>query len=64
MRTLIEQVPDGKGGMRPSFTLPDVDPVTVPLDGWEPYRKLDARNRKAIMDLRYELELPWESELV
>lgn len=63
--TLIEQVPDGKGGTRPSFTLPDVDPVTVPVEGWRPYRELDGPSRKALMDLRYPYEVPWEeSELV
>jgi hypothetical protein len=64
MGTLIAQIPDGKGGMRPSFTLPDVDPATVAPDGWAAVRKADGESRRALMELKYRLELPWESELV
>jgi hypothetical protein len=34
-----------------------VDPVTVPLDGWEAIRLEDARLRKAVWDLSIEFQL-------
>jgi hypothetical protein len=49
---LVRSRPAGDGGTRPSFTLPDVDPATVPLNGWEPYRARDGRARRAIQDMR------------
>ncbi|MBX6768996.1 MAG: endonuclease VII domain-containing protein [Actinomadura rubrobrunea] len=59
-RRLVREVPDGNGGTRLSFTEPDVDPRTVPLDGWEPYRRQDAEFRKAAVAVEEEIEsMPW-----
>lgn len=48
---LIKMVSASDAGERMSFTVPDVDPATVPLDGWESYRKLDGQHRKRVLDL-------------
>lgn len=53
---LITERPAEGGGTRMSFTIPDVDPATVPVGGWEPYRLEDGRNRKAILELAQEME--------
>lgn len=47
---LIRQVPLEDGGVRLSFTWPDVDPASVPLDGWEPYRAEDGEQRRIFLD--------------
>lgn len=49
---LIRPRPAAGGGTRLSFTIPDVDPATVPPGGWEPYRTRDGLARRAIWDLR------------
>ena len=48
---LIRRVPYGDGGTRLSFTYPDVDPVTVPVDGWEEYRRQDGELRRPAAEL-------------
>jgi hypothetical protein len=48
-RKLIRQVPLEDGGVRLSFTWPDVDPASVPLDGWEPYRAEDGEQRRVFL---------------
>jgi hypothetical protein len=52
---LIRQVPAEGGGTRFSFTLPDVDPQTVPLDGWESYRSRDGEHRKLFLEIEEEM---------
>ncbi|XVQ07746.1 endonuclease domain-containing protein [Spirillospora sp. CA-255316] len=47
---LVRTVPADDGGVRLSFTFPDVDPVTVPVDGWESYRELDGEHRKQSLE--------------
>ncbi|GAA2453257.1 hypothetical protein GCM10010191_84790 [Actinomadura vinacea] len=48
---LIRQMPTEGGGVRLSFTFPDVDPVAVPLGGWESYRARDGEHRKVFLEL-------------
>ncbi|MFC5754348.1 endonuclease VII domain-containing protein [Actinomadura rugatobispora] len=43
---LLRRVPADDGGVRLSFTFPDVDPATVPLGGWESYRERDGEHRR------------------
>ncbi len=43
--SLLRRVPAADGGVRLSFTFPDVDPETVPVGDWEPYRELDGEHR-------------------
>ncbi|MUN37674.1 hypothetical protein GNZ18_13800 [Actinomadura sp. NEAU-AAG5] len=45
---LVTSVPAADGGTRLSFTVPDVDPATVPLDGWAPHREADGRHRSRV----------------
>ncbi|QXJ19887.1 endonuclease VII domain-containing protein [Actinomadura graeca] len=45
---LVTEVPAAGGGTRLSFTLPDVDPGTVPVDGWAEYREADGRHRSSV----------------
>jgi hypothetical protein len=60
--TLVETRPAADGGTRLSFTIPDVDPATVALDGWEPHRTKDGLARKAILALRENMVfLPYRS---
>jgi hypothetical protein len=49
---LIQIRPTAEGGTRMSFTIPDVDPAMVPLDGWDSYRKKDGQARRAILKFR------------
>ncbi|MQY08680.1 endonuclease VII domain-containing protein [Actinomadura macrotermitis] len=59
-RTLITEVPIADGATRLSFTHPDVDPTTVPLNGWAKYREQDAGYRKAVRDMAELVErVPW-----
>ncbi|MEU6036691.1 endonuclease VII domain-containing protein [Actinomadura sp. NPDC047616] len=60
-RRLVQEVPDGEdGGMRLSFTEPDVDPRTVPMDGWGPYRERDGEYRRDAVAVEEEIEsMPW-----
>ncbi|WP_207945268.1 endonuclease VII domain-containing protein [Actinomadura rubrisoli] len=55
---LITEVPAPGGGTRMSFTVPDVDPATVPVDGWEPYREADGRHRQALWHVEDDHEGP------
>jgi hypothetical protein len=60
--TLVETRPAADGGTRLSFTIPDVDPATVILDGWESYRTGDGQARKAILALQENMVfLPYRS---
>lgn len=43
---LVKTVPMPDGTTRLSFTHPDVDPASVPLNGWEPYRDADGERRR------------------
>ncbi|RFU41319.1 hypothetical protein DZF91_12490 [Actinomadura logoneensis] len=54
--TLVTEVPVAGGGMRLSFTLPDVDPAEVADGGWERVRDADVRHRKAMRDAAWEAE--------
>ncbi|MBT2211833.1 endonuclease VII domain-containing protein [Actinomadura sp. NEAU-AAG7] len=45
---LVTSVPAAGGGTRLSFTVPDVDPATVPLDGWASHREADGRHRSRV----------------
>jgi Recombination endonuclease VII len=56
---LIREVPTADGGTRLSFTLPDVDPATVRINGWRRHREADAANRRLLAELSEELsDLP------
>ncbi|MFD0690363.1 endonuclease VII domain-containing protein [Actinomadura fibrosa] len=55
---LVREVPTADGGTRLSFTVPDVDPVTVPLDGWEGYREADGRFRRDAWEVADDHEGP------
>ncbi|WP_240489893.1 endonuclease VII domain-containing protein [Actinomadura atramentaria] len=48
--SLVREVPAEDGGTRLSFTVPDVDPASVPPGGWGPYRRADAERRRAERD--------------
>jgi hypothetical protein len=48
---LVREVPDTDGGTRLSFTFPDVDPRTVPGNGWEAYRSQDGEHRKLFLEI-------------
>ncbi|MEV5572026.1 endonuclease VII domain-containing protein [Spirillospora sp. NPDC052269] len=54
--SLITEVPGAGGGVRLSFTLPDVDPAGVGADGWGRVRDADVRHRKALRDVVWEAE--------
>ncbi|RMI38729.1 hypothetical protein EBO15_31965 [Actinomadura harenae] len=54
--SLVTEVPVDGGGVRLSFTLPDVDPAGVGKDGWERVRDEDVRRRKALRDAAWEAE--------
>lgn len=43
---LMKEISLPGGVSRLSFTLPDVDPATVPAGGWEPHREADGRHRR------------------
>lgn len=43
---LVKEISLPGGATRLSFTLPDVDPATVPAGGWEPHREADGRHRR------------------
>ncbi|NVI87136.1 endonuclease VII domain-containing protein [Actinomadura sp. BRA 177] len=45
---LVREVPASSGTTRLSFTVPDVDPRTVPAGGWEPYLEADGRHRRNV----------------
>ncbi|MBG6090010.1 endonuclease VII domain-containing protein [Actinomadura viridis] len=47
---LIRRLPTQEGGSRLSFTVPDVDPGAVSLDGWEPYRAQDGKHRRRVCE--------------
>ncbi|MFC9974448.1 endonuclease VII domain-containing protein [Spirillospora sp. NPDC127200] len=51
--TLVTEVPVAGGGSRLSFTVPDVDPGSVPLDGWDGYRERDAVFRRELRDAEW-----------
>ncbi|GAA4148532.1 endonuclease VII domain-containing protein [Actinomadura keratinilytica] len=65
-RRLVREVPDGEdGATRLSFTEPDVDPRTVPMDGWGPYRERDGAYRRDAAAIEEEIEcLRWAEDLV
>ncbi|MFV2174140.1 endonuclease VII domain-containing protein [Actinomadura sp. LOL_016] len=46
MGELVKTVKLNDGATRLSFTLPDVDPATVALNGWEPHREADGERRR------------------
>lgn len=46
MGELVKTVKLDDGSTRLSFTLPDVDPVTVALNGWESHREADGERRR------------------
>ncbi|MGI5169477.1 endonuclease VII domain-containing protein [Spirillospora sp. CA-253888] len=57
---LVNEVPAGDGATRLSLTFPDVDPATVPLDGWNRHREQDAEYRRALRDMEELVEwVPW-----
>ncbi|WP_245681868.1 endonuclease VII domain-containing protein [Actinomadura kijaniata] len=56
---LVVEVPVPGGGTRLSFTVPDVDPTTVPLDGWDGYRVRDAAHRKALREAEPAVRESW-----
>ncbi|GAA1582564.1 hypothetical protein GCM10009678_76630 [Actinomadura kijaniata] len=56
---LVTEVPAAGGGTRLSFTVPDVDPSTVPLDGWDGYRERDAAHRKALREAEPAIRESW-----
>ncbi|MFB4320259.1 endonuclease VII domain-containing protein [Actinomadura sp. 21ATH] len=53
---LIMRLPAADGGVRFSFTWPDVDPATVPVDGWEPYRAADGAHRRLLLEWEGRME--------
>ncbi len=54
--SLVAEVAAAGGGVRWSFTLPDVDPAGVGADGWGRVRDEDVRLRKALRDVEWEAE--------
>ncbi|WP_131738339.1 endonuclease VII domain-containing protein [Actinomadura roseirufa] len=55
---LVVEVPVPGGGTRLSFTVPDVDPASVPVDGWEAQRAVDGRHRAAVWRVEDDHEGP------
>ncbi|MEW2359915.1 endonuclease VII domain-containing protein [Spirillospora sp. NPDC029432] len=53
---LIMRLPAADGGVRFSFTWPDVDPATVAVDGWEPYRAADGAHRRLLQEWEGRME--------
>ncbi|WP_242910338.1 endonuclease VII domain-containing protein [Actinomadura terrae] len=58
LEQLVTQVPAADGGTRLSFTVPDVDPATVPLDGWAAHREVDGRHRSEVWGVEDDHEGP------
>ncbi|WP_433471895.1 endonuclease VII domain-containing protein [Spirillospora sp. CA-142024] len=46
LRELVKDIPARNRRTRLSFTVPDVDPRTVGVSGWESYREADGRHRR------------------